>query len=179
MKHFLKSIIFSLSLFSLAHAQQEIPSPWVDVLPTFTVGSYTSGMAYGGVIQLSSALCTGYRTGYLTAITDLDFDNQLPSVDFWIFDSAPSGTYSDHVAVTLSQADLNKSIGFVHLDASADVANLVGNGQLHKGSLAEPVKAVAGITLYVLPVIRGNATITHANAGKFRFAFACDMKTSH
>jgi hypothetical protein len=179
MKFFIKALLLNICLISAGYAQQEIPSPWVAVSPLITAGAYTSGMAVGGTQQITSAVCGGYKTGYLTAITDADFDNQLGTMDIWLFDTAPSGTYNDHAVVTMSQSDLNKSIGHVHLDSSTDVATLNGNGELHKGSLAESVRATSGINLYFIAVIKQSVTYTHTNAHQFKFSFACDMKVAH
>lgn len=78
----------------------------VEVIPTVTASTYTSGFVVGGIMTFANALPAGTFNGVLESIT-LKFKASVQTGSFAValFTASPTGTYTDHAAPTFGATD--------------------------------------------------------------------------
>lgn len=130
------------------------PKQFAFAIPT-TVAAYTSGMVVGGKIPILNVARVSGGTGFVQSALINKKIAVTSMFDLYLFHTDPvNSTFTDHAALNLVSADLPYLIDVISFGSYAD------NGTtktLKASGLAIPF-ALAGTTMYVVPVIRGGET---------------------
>ena len=82
------------------------------------------------------------------------------TIDLFLFNANPAGTYSDQASFALASSDFGKLIGIAHL-TDVTQAGVVSSVQATGWSQGF---ALSGTTLYVVPVVRSAVTLAASAA---------------
>lgn len=112
--------------------------------------AYSAGDCIGGLLEVAGQK---YKALLLQSLCIVDGDNQKPPLDILIFDSQPTGTFTDNVALTLTAADARKIIARVSI-ATGDFITVGGVGVACPSNLARFASGIAGEgTIYMAIVV--------------------------
>ena len=154
------------SAVDIANGVAAIRSSSAIAAPSFlftpATAQYLTGYSFGGV-QAMAAQPVGGIIGNVAC--NLSSGSFAGSIDLDIFNAQPA-TYADNAAVTLSAADLNAVVGVIHLN---DVTSQGGAATTVQATNAAFVYANSG-TLYVLAIVRSNATFAAGTTAKCIFS---------
>lgn len=137
------------------------PATYIQVVPTVTATSYTTGMSIGGLITFTGAARSNFpfNGGLLQSVTATFSSGVTPALDLILFNSSPgTSTITDHTAIAVAAADLSKVVGVIHMTDSTNLGTGVSVVQSQQQAL--PFNAFVGTTLWAALVIRASATLT-------------------
>lgn len=151
----------------------EVGGNSLPVKPTITVtasSAYAAGNVVGGVLTLTNAVRKTNGTGVFQNLELLDFDNQKPLLDIFIFSQNPSnGTYTDKAAISWNATDLGFKIAHVTV-TSADWKTVGSVASTILPSIAKVIAATNGsANLYAIMVT--SSTPTWTGTGKLAATF--------
>ncbi len=142
-------------------------SPTVSASPDYAIAD-----VLGGLMTISDAVLLPSKGGVLHSIV-MTCDVDIPAgveVDVLLFDTLPTGTYTDNGALVTALGDLHFLVGVAQLTTRIDLgtpACLVATGL----NLAfESLAAIPG-TMYAVAVVRAAATLNLAGTGEINFLF--------
>ena len=143
----------------------------VRVAPTVTAGAYTADDCLGGEMTISGAARwtggSGIITGISMAAEDDDADGwAADNVEVLIFDSNPAGTYTDNLALAVTDADAALLVGSVVLDTKVDCGNVT---LLYARNVNIPYVCSGTANLFAVAVNRGGITPEATDALTFTF----------
>lgn len=142
----------------------------VRVTPTITVPgvAYTANDCFGGEMTITSAARVSGGSGIITGIT-MSFEDDIAAstIEVLLWDSDPSGTYTDNTALNVADADTYLLLGSVVLDVKTDL----GDGALLKATNVNiPYVCNGTANLFATAVIRTSVpTPTATDAAQFTF----------
>lgn len=174
MKRYL--ITFLLLGFISSALAEEVPSKSFIVNPVSSASTYAAGELIGGKNTVSNALCSNFKTGYVTSIKATDKTGQNAPLDVWIFSDNPAAsTFTNNAAFTLHNDDLPRVIANVRLDSTL-AFSASANGLLYKGSQAIPIKSSSSNNVYVAVQVQGAPTLVSTSDISLQFVIACDLQ---
>ena len=143
--------------------------------PTVTAGAYTANDCVGGEIEITTAARISGGGGIITqvvmAVEDNDADGVAASdYDIFIFKSNPGGTYTDNIALAVSDADAFEVEAVITLDEFFDCGNV---SILQAKNLNIPYICDA-TSLWAVVVDRTGNTLEATTAVQLRFKMIRD-----
>lgn len=143
--------------------------------PTVTAGAYSASDCLGGIIEIANAARRSGGGGVISqivmAIEDNDADGWSASdVDVIIFKSLPGGTYTDNLALAVSDADAFEIEAVVTLDEKFDLGDVT---LLQAKNISLPY-VCDSTSLWMLAVNRGGKTPEATDAIQFRLKLIRD-----
>lgn len=133
------------------------------ITPVISTSAYASGDVVGtaGYYRVDG---TNNQKGLITQVNVVDSDGESAPLDFFFFNAAPEGTYTDNAAFALAAADLDKRLGYKSVVAS-DYAAMGADSM----ATASPVNIILPPceSLYIIVVIRDAHTFTATSDLRF------------
>lgn len=86
--------------------------------PTVTAGAYAAGEVVGGEITLSNFARLSGRGAHALGVTLVDVSNSGPTLDFLLFNAAPTAAIADNAAYAWNAADQAKLVMHFRVDAT-------------------------------------------------------------
>jgi hypothetical protein len=145
----------------------------VSIVPTITAGAYSAGDVIGGELALTNAMRVTSGTGVLHSLVLFDADNEGAAMEVMLFDSNPSGTYTDNGAPTWNAADEAKFLGKVSI-GTGDYITVNAVKLLCKTNIGLAVAANGATDLYAVVVVTATPTYGTTTDLTFRFGFLRD-----
>jgi len=144
----------------------------VTVIPTVTVGAYTTGWVFGGVMTFAGLLNPVNSVAKLQSIT-LRFKATVQTVEFdvAIFSSSPAGTFNDHAVPVISAADSSILLGVYKL--TGNVSALGSSQTIY--NLDNMGKKIVGTSTSLFAVVVCRATpVNPVSATEMSLTLAVD-----
>lgn len=141
-----------------------------------TAGAYTAGFAVGGILTLTSAMRKSGGSGVLQSLMMVDHANQKAQMEVLIFDSNPAGgTYADHGAAAIGDADIAKLLHRISI-AATDWVSLGGTARaiVDVNAIAKPVVASGSANLFMVIITLGTPTFANTTDLEARLGFFRD-----
>ena len=154
------AVIGLLSLFCVSAIQAQTVTSQLSITPN--ASAYTSGYCLGGVQYVPNMIVAGGLGG--TIITGVDIiDNTATNatIDIWIFNKLPTGTYTDHAGCTVASADQPYLVGVIYGALATCSSDSAGTTGMCQSTPAVPISASSyppTPALYMVPVVRGTPT---------------------
>lgn len=141
--------------------------PVYTVSPTISTSAYSTGDVVGGILTIKKALS---RECLLTHISVFDDDGEGVQLDFFFFNAALTGTYTDNAAFAIDAADKSKWIGCTSVLA-ADYLAAGSDKVITKSPINLDINfgANGDRNLYAVCVIRSTTTYTATTDLRFDF----------
>lgn len=133
--------------------------------PVITGGAYSAGDILGGDFSITGAL---NERGLVTHISVFDDAKIKAQIDFFIFDAALTGTYTDNAAFAIDAADKANCRGVISVLAS-DYADAGADAMATSNPVNLYLNRVSGGTLYIVPVLPSAATYVATSDLRFEF----------
>lgn len=133
--------------------------------PTITAGAYSAGDILGGDFTLPGALDNRALFAHVSVFDDAGVKARI---DFFIFDAALSGTYTDNAAFAIDAADKANLRGVIsvlasdYIDAGSDAVATIDPKRLL-------LNRVSGGNLGIVPVLPSVATYSATDDLRFEF----------
>ena len=129
--------------------------------PTVSTSAYAAGDVVGGEIEITNAARISGDGGVLASCSlSCEDDLAASDIEVLLFDSNPTGTYTDNAALAVPDADTYALIAAVDLDKKTDT----GDGSFLQGrNVMVPYQADA-TSLWAVMVCRNAFTLTATNA---------------
>lgn len=137
--------------------------------PTITAGAYSADDILGDVSILAGAALESVMVSHVGIFDDA---GQKAQIDFFIFDAALVGTYTDNAAFAIDAADKASLRGIVtvfttdYIDAGSDA---FGQTAASPHLLIDRLASEA--TLSIVAVVRGTPTYAATSDIRFEFGF--------
>lgn len=145
---------------ALGPATSVVTSP--TVTPTISTSAYTAGYLFA--LPMSFTVTNGGAIA--NASVTLNTGSYTGGIDLLLFNAALTGSYTANTALALTQTDMGKFIGVLHLSdcrASASAATVCQ--QLYQSQFYK--LGGANTTIYGVPVIIAAGTFTNATDATF------------
>lgn len=142
-----------------------------DVTPVLDTNAYADNDVLFVPIVIPGAFREPGGIRVLQSIVVLDGDDQAVDMDLVFFNaSATLGTIN--AAVSISDADAAKIIGYVRLVAADDANDLINSYVYAKSGIGQVLKAASGQTdLYVAGIVRSGTPTFSAAGMKIKLGF--------
>jgi len=129
-------------------------------IPTITAGAYSSGYCIGGLQTLSNFNRASGSSGMINAITVSDKAKQSSALAIVFFNDNPTyTTFTDHAALTIAAADLNKIVGIIQIPA-ANYQSFASNSVALVANIGMGYVIGGGRTMYFTIICNGTPTYT-------------------
>ena len=159
------------SEFISTHARMTEQTLMFRNTPTVSTSAYAAGDVVGGEIEITNAARISGDGGVLaSASLSCEDDLAASDIEVLLFDSNPTGTYTDNAALAVPDADTYALIAAVDLDKKTDT----GDGSFLQGrNVMVPYQADA-TSLWAVMVCRNAFTLTATNAIQLNMHFIRD-----
>ena len=152
----------------MAQTQKAVSFKATGIMIGATGTTYADNDAIG-TITLIPNVC-GAVTGFfgLQSVVVQDLSNQKSKLELIFFDSAPTSTFTDDGAFTLTDADIKAIVGTVIINAG-DYQSYAANAVATVGNLGLEMQSTSGADLWMAVISRGTPTYV-ANELSFTIA---------
>jgi hypothetical protein len=151
---------------------QSIPATW-----TTTAATYTSGQCLGTATAIAVTGDNG-QSGLLTNLRVVSVTGLAAPVVVYVFQSSPTGTYTDHAACSVTATDTDREIAApAAITLAAPVGSVLSDAEitytpprpfLAGGSSGSGVKTIWVLLVAGGSIVEPSTTDTHVNVGVFQ-----------
>lgn len=143
----------------------------LDITPVLDANAYADNDVLFVPIVVPGAFREAGSTRVLQSVVVLDGDDQAIDMDL-VFLNATATLGTINSAVSISDADAAKIIGYVRLTAADDANDLINSYVYAKSGIGQVLKAASGQTdLYVAGIVRSGTPTFTASGMKIKLGF--------
>ena len=172
----IKKLLFGI-LFTASAYAAPLDSRFVSVTPTVDTSIYASGDVIGGLMTFTGALSGWTGSGIITGSLIADKSKVAHDLELHVFESEPTGPFTDQAAYAPTNADLLKEVAVISFGSTSRFDG-ASNGVKYLGSISCPVRARSGsnvgTALYGVLVSRGTPTFAGSSDITVRLAITSD-----
>jgi hypothetical protein len=140
---------------------------------TVSLTAYAAGDTIAGKLTLTNAVRIVSGSGVLQTLTVIDADNEKAAFDVYLFDSNPTGTYTDNAVPTVASVDLAKVIGVIPV-LNTDYHTIASDAVAMPTFQPIAFTANGSQNIYAVCIARGTPTYTATNDLTLRFSVLQD-----